>query len=117
MHIPVKPRTYRELLELKKKLGAPTWEELVKHLLEAYREYRNFRVKKKILEVLCNHYKESSASPLAWPLIIKKHFTDIEEYSAALAMLQKMLSRNPGNPDEYIVSKEKCREAQEAGER
>ena len=103
------------LLRLREEVGARTWDELLEELLRAYREYRNFRVKKKILEVLCNHYKEASASPLAWPLIIKKHFTDIEEYSAALAMLQKMLSRNPRNPDEYTVDREKCREVQGAG--
>jgi len=102
------------LLRLKEEVGARTWDELLEELLKAYREYRNFRVKQKILKLLCNHYSEASASPFAWPLMLRKHFRDADEYNTALVMLQKMLSRNPRNPDEYIVDRERCREAQEA---
>ena len=69
---------------------------------------------KVVKEYVDEHYSEASASPLAWPLMLRKHFRDADEYNTALVMLQKMLSRNPRNPDEYIVDRERCREAQEA---
>ena len=110
MHIPVKPRTYRELQELKKKLGASTWEELVRSLLEFYKQSQNFRAKQKLLKLLCNHYKESSASTIGWVRIVYKHFTNSEEFDTALQILPTLLKKSSSEQEAYVVNREKCRE-------
>jgi len=111
MHIPVKPRTYRELQELKKKLGASTWEELVRRLLEAYREYRNFRIRQRIAKALCNDYKDSRASLIAWVRLLAQRLSTGEELEQALEYLKK----DEKDPELYTVDKERCREVQGAG--
>ena len=102
------------LLRLKEEVGARTWDELLEELLRAYREYRNFRVKQKILKLLCNHYKESSASVIGWVRIVYKHFSSSEEFDTALQILPTLLKKSSSEQEAYVVNREKCREAQEA---
>jgi hypothetical protein len=109
-YIPVKLRTYRELQELKQSLGLSTWEELIKHLLEVYRQFRNFRIKQRLAEILCNRYESSSGSWVAWARIVTKHFTTAEELATAINILPEMLEKSRENPEEYTVKKDLCKE-------
>jgi len=104
--ISIKKSKFEKLLELKNKLGAKSWSELVDKICDIISKYEEATIESRVKKTLCNHYSEASATITAWAKILQKHFTEAREILIAL----KHLKTNPNKPDELVVNREKCSE-------
>ena len=93
------------LLRLKHEVGARTWDDLLRYILQKYKEYEDAEVRKRIIDILCNDFSESRGSLAAWGRILSRRFATAREVTVAL----QLLTRVEGTED-YVVDKVKCRE-------
>jgi hypothetical protein len=90
----------RELDELRAELGVRTYEELIRRLLDIYREYKGLSVRK----IMCNDLLEARGSLAAWARLLARHFSTSDEVAAAMGYLVP----DPREPGAYVVSRERC---------
>jgi predicted CopG family antitoxin len=94
-------KVFEELAQLKKLLGARTWDELMRRLLDMYKECKKVKVK----ELVCNEMREAEAALVAWYRKLGEKLGDGEAVMEAMAYLRE----KPGEPGIFIVDEEKCK--------
>ncbi len=100
--IPVSRETYARLSQRKERLGKRTWDELIQYLLDAHENLRRLQ----LVKVMCNDLREASASLPGWWKILRQRLVDEELATEALSYLKQ----KEGEPDIFIIDKEKCRQ-------
>jgi len=99
----VSREVFAELRRLKVDVGARTWDDLLKYILQKYKEYEDAEVRRRIIEVLCNDFSEAKGSLAAWGRILSRRLSTAREVTIAL----QLLARIEGTED-YVVDKSKC---------
>ena len=103
-YIPVKVETYEKVLSLKGKYGFRSFDELVNMLLGEFSKCVELQTRDRVRKVMCNKFRESSATLPAWFKLLTKELNDVDSIINAIEYLKP----NPQKPDEYVVDTSKC---------
>ena len=102
--ISVSPEVRNKLLILKSKLGIRTWDEFFEVLITEFNRCADLWNRERVRKVMCNEFRESSATLPAWVKLLTKELND----PTALQLAVTYLKPNPQKPDEYVVDTSKC---------
>jgi len=100
--ITVRSSTKRLLEDLKKRLRAETWDDLVSKLATVVEEWQEVKLRTSVKAVVCNDLKEARASLAAWVRLLASKLSNAAEVSLALEYLR------PSEGDTYSVDLDKC---------
>ena len=103
-YIDVKEETFNAVLELKRKLGVKTYDELVRKLINIYNEYELLVKHNVVRKIICNDLKEGRAILSAWVKLLKSKLGSDDLVVNAL----EYLIPDPENRDYLIVDQKKC---------
>jgi len=95
-----------ELTKLRYELRSKNTTELIKRLIEIYREYKKLKTEFVIKDTLCNKYRESRASLIAWIKLVSKETVSSELDGKDITTMMLEYLRQDGS--EYVVNIEKC---------
>ena len=98
-YIAVPEDVYLELLELRRELGARSWGELLRLLVEGWRVVGELRVR----DLVCNELRETRAAYQAWVRILASRGLRVREIEQAVAYLKPT-----ADPHILEVDVEKC---------
>jgi len=102
--VTVSEEVKRLLDEVKAELRARTYDELLRRLLDIYREYRRLSTAERVRGVVCNEFLEARGSLSAWARLLARYFNTSDEVAAAMGYLVP----DPREPSFYVVSRERC---------
>jgi len=96
-----------ELTKLRYELRSKNTTELIMKLINIYREYKKLKTEFVIKDIICNKYRESKASLVAWMKLLTKEFSSLEVNGKDVMSIALEYLRQDGN-GEYVVNIEKC---------
>ena len=102
--IAVKPETKNVLDRVRDRLGVRTYDELIMVLVSEFNRCVEMQVRDRVRKVMCNHFRESSATLSAWLKLLAKELDNVESIQLAVEYLKPRSDR----PDELIVDVSKC---------
>jgi len=102
--IALKPETKRILDKVRDKLGVKSYDELITILVNEFNRCVELRVRDRVRKVMCNHFRESSATLPAWLKLLAKELNDVESIQLAVEFLKP----KPDKPEELVVDLSKC---------
>ena len=91
---------------LKVLVGARTYDELFKKLLEALEECDKLKTRTEVRRLLCSELHESKATLPGWIRLLASKLSRAD----ALVLASEYLAPIPGSGGEYTVDKKKCLE-------
>jgi hypothetical protein len=106
--VAVSGETKRLLDGLRARLGARTYDEAIRRLVEAYRELEQLRAQLLARRLLCNDLSEARATMQAWVRLLTSRADDPALAAAALPIAVEYLVPDPQEPGVYVVSRERC---------
>jgi hypothetical protein len=102
--ISVSVETKKELDWLRKELGARTYDELLKRVMDSLRSCREVLAREKVLKVLCGEFLETNAALSVWVKLLAKRLDSKEDVAMAL----DYLIPNPNEDGMYVMNREMC---------
>jgi len=102
--IAVKPETKNVLDRVRDRLGVRTYDELIMVLVSEFNRCMELTYRERVRKVMCNHFRESSATLSAWLKLLAKELNNVESIQLAVEYLKPRSDR----PDELIVDVSKC---------
>jgi hypothetical protein len=103
-HLPVRWETKEAVDRVRAKMGARTYDEVVRKLVDVYLEYTKLLGRLSVRDLLCNDLSESRASIAGWVRILLSRLGDPELLTYAV----EYLVPDPQDPGVYVVSRERC---------
>jgi len=101
--VPLRSDTLERLERLRRRVGARSWDELLRKLADAFEEYEALKVKESVRKVMCNDNAEMSGTLKAWLSELSKKLSP-SEVAEALTYLVP----SPRYPGEFVVDIRKC---------
>lgn len=102
--ITIKEDTKKKLNSLRSRLGAKNWDEFFYILVSEFNRCVEIQVRDRVRKVMCNHFRESSATLSAWLKLLTKELSDVDSIQLAVEYLKP----KPEKPDELIIDVSKC---------
>lgn len=102
--ITVREDTKRKLNSLRSRLGVKNWDEFFDILVGEFSRCVEIQVRERVRKVMCNHFRESSATLSAWLKLLAKELSDVGSIQLAVEFLKP----KPDKPDELVVDLSKC---------
>jgi hypothetical protein len=93
---------------LRSRLGARTYDEVIRRLAEAYGELERLQTALLVRRLLCNELGEARASMQAWVRLVASRVENPSLVPLAVSVATDYLIRDPQDPEVYVVSKERC---------
>jgi hypothetical protein len=102
--IALKPETKKVLDRVRDRLGVRSYDELITILVSEFSRCVEIQVRDRVRKVMCNHFRESSATLSAWLKLLTKELSDVGSIQLAVEFLKP----KPDKPDELVVDISKC---------
>jgi Mg/Co/Ni transporter MgtE len=103
-HLPVKWETKEAVDRVRSKMGARTYDEVIRRLIDVYLEYTKLVGRLSVRKLLCNDLSESKASVAGWVRILLSKLSDPE----LLPYAMEYLVPDPEDPGVYVVDRGRC---------
>jgi hypothetical protein len=90
--------------EVRVRLGARSYSELLGRLVEVFEEYSKLQAVLSVRRAMCNELGESRASLAGWVRLLSSRLADPE----LLALAVEYLVPDPQEPGVYVVDRDRC---------